>query len=91
MIRQSLDAGSPYVDAVVHGDGLTSLQYRKVQGGPTEEIQSPVRAPAALRLERHGDVFDLSVSRDGKSLAAGRLGLRGAVGPGVCRADRLFA
>ncbi len=67
MIRQSLDAGSPYVDAVVHGDGLTSLQYRKVPGGPTEEIQSPVRAPAALRLERHGDVFDLSVSRDGNT------------------------
>jgi Tol biopolymer transport system component len=67
MVRQSLDAGSPYVDAVVHGDGLTSLQYRKVQGGPTEEIQSPIRAPALLRLDRDGDVFSLSVSRDGKS------------------------
>jgi Tol biopolymer transport system component len=66
MIRQNLDAGSPYVDAVVHGDGLTSLQYRKIQGGPTEEIQSPVRAPAMIRLDRDGDVFSLSVSRDGK-------------------------
>jgi TolB protein len=67
MIRQSLDADSPYVDAVVHGDGLTSLQYRRMKGGPTEEIQSPVKAPAALRLERHGDVFTLSVSRDGQT------------------------
>lgn len=66
MIRQSLDAGSPYVDAVVHGDGLTSLQYRKVQGGPTEEIQSPIRAPVMFRLARDGNVFSLSVSRDGK-------------------------
>ncbi|MEN6427235.1 MAG: hypothetical protein ABFE13_17915 [Phycisphaerales bacterium] len=65
MVRQSLDAGSPYVDAVVHGDGLISLQYRKSPGGPTEEIQSPVRAPARLLLERHADVFTLSVSRDG--------------------------
>lgn len=65
MVRQSLGADSPYVDAVIHGDGLTSLQYRKVQGGPTEEIQSPLKAPAALQLERHGDVFTLSVSRDG--------------------------
>ncbi len=67
MIRQSLDAGSPYVDAVVHGDGLTSLQYRKVQGGSTEEIQSPIRAPAMLHLTRDADVFSLSVSRDGKT------------------------
>jgi len=67
MIRQSLDADSPYVDAVVHGDGLTSLQYRRVEGGPTEEIQSPVSAPAAIRLERHGNVFTLSVSRDGRT------------------------
>ena len=67
MVRRTLDPGSPYVDAVVHGDGLISLQYRKVQGGPTEEIQSPIRAPATLLLERHGDVFTLSVSADGKT------------------------
>jgi len=64
MIRQGLEPGSPYVDAVVHGDGLTSLQYRRTANGPTEEIQSPIRAPAAIRLERHGDVFTLSVSHD---------------------------
>ena len=29
MIRQSLDAGSAYVDAALHGDGLTSLQFRE--------------------------------------------------------------
>ena len=66
MIRQSLAADSPYVDAVIHGDGLTSLQYRKVPGGPTEEIQSPLRGPAAIQLERHGDVFTLSVAREGQ-------------------------
>jgi TolB protein len=67
MIRQSLAADAPYVDAVIHGDGLTSLQYRKVQGGLTEEIQSPLKTPATIQLERHGDVFTLSVSRDGKA------------------------
>jgi len=65
MLRQSLEDDAAYVDAVVHGDGLISLQYRKEQGGVTEEIQSPVPAPAMIRLERHGDVFTLSVSRDG--------------------------
>src|SRR5690349_17529084 len=33
MLRQSLDPDSPYVDLVVHGDGLTSLQFRSVAGG----------------------------------------------------------
>jgi len=27
MIRQSLDADSPYADVALHGVGLTSLQY----------------------------------------------------------------
>ncbi len=28
MIRRDLETGSPHVSATVHGDGLTSLQYR---------------------------------------------------------------
>ncbi|MBN2130473.1 MAG: TolB family protein, partial [Sedimentisphaerales bacterium] len=68
MLRQSLDPDAPYVDVVVHGDGLISLQYRRERGGPTEEIQSPTRGPATIQLERHGDVFTLSLSRDGDAL-----------------------
>lgn len=67
MIRQSLDANSPYVDAVVHGNGLISLQYRLTKGGITEEIKSPIPAPAALKLTRDGDVFSLYVSKDGNT------------------------
>jgi len=67
MVRQSLAADAPYADAVVHGDGLTSLQFRRVAGGPTEEVQSPISAPAFIRLERHADVFCLYVSKDGKA------------------------
>jgi len=66
MIRQSLAADSAYVDAVVHGDGLTCLQFRKVKGGQTEEIKSAVSAPAFIRLERYGDVFSMYVSKDAK-------------------------
>jgi TolB protein len=66
MIRQSLTPDSPYADAVIHGDGLTSLQFRKNTGGQTEEIQSPISAPALLRFERHGEVFSLCVSEDGQ-------------------------
>jgi Tol biopolymer transport system component len=67
MVRQGLEPDAPYADAMVHADGLVSLQYRLVKGGPTQEIKSPVKTPAAVRLERTGDVFSLAVSRDGKT------------------------
>ena len=35
MIRQSLDAGSPYVDGAFHGNGLNSLQFRGKAGEQT--------------------------------------------------------
>jgi TolB protein len=67
MIRQDLSADSPYADAVVHGDGLICLQYRKVQGGGTMEIRSPLKAPATMRLQRDGDLFTLSVASKGQN------------------------
>ncbi len=39
MVRQSLDADSPYADIALHGSGLTSLQYRDSKGAHTHEIQ----------------------------------------------------
>ena len=62
VIRQSLDAGSVYADAALHGDGLTSLQFRETAGGPTREIQTAVAAPRRLRLEKKGDTVYLSVA-----------------------------
>ena len=66
MVRQSLDADAPYADVAVHGDGLISLQYRREKGGVTEEVKSPVKGPAAVRLERRGDAFKLFVAPEGK-------------------------
>ena len=42
MIRQSLDPNAAYVDAMVHGVGMVSLQYRSEAGGQTREIQCPI-------------------------------------------------
>ncbi|MBA3440895.1 MAG: TolB family protein [Pyrinomonadaceae bacterium] len=70
LIRQSLDPDSAYADAVVHGDGLTSLQYREVRGGPTREIQSGVAAPRRIRIEKEGDYVFMSVAREGEALHA---------------------
>ena len=40
MLRQTLDADSPYVDAALHGSGLVALQYRETPGGITTEIET---------------------------------------------------
>lgn len=61
MFRQSLAADSVYADVVIHGDGLTSLQYRATTGGETREIQCASKAPAAVRLEKRGDYVQVSV------------------------------
>jgi hypothetical protein len=55
MLRQGLTADAPYADVMVHGDGLTSLQYRLTSGGTTSEMRSEVKAPAVIRIERKGD------------------------------------
>src|SRR5512139_4046763 len=51
MVRSSLDADAPYADAVVHGDGLTSLQFRRAKGAATEEIRSTLTGADVLQLE----------------------------------------
>jgi hypothetical protein len=93
MLRQSLAADSVYVDAVVHGDGLTSLQFRTEAGGATREIQCAQEAPTALRLEKRGDYVQLfTANEDGVFSATGcqvRLALGGRfhAGLAVCAHD----
>jgi hypothetical protein len=72
MIRQNLTPGSPYADVMVHGDGMTSLQYRVRQDGPTYQIISATWHPRRVRLEREGDFVYFSVAgADGKLRHAG--------------------
>ncbi len=72
MFRQSLDEGSAYVDAALHGDGLTSLQARDENGVATHEVQANVSAPARLRLSKRGNEFYMSIpGADGDFQIAG--------------------
>jgi len=66
IVRQSLDAESPYVDAAVHGDGLTSLQFRKTTGAATEQLESTLTKPDVIQLERRGGTYIMSVARFGE-------------------------
>jgi TolB protein len=59
MVRKSLDGNSPHVNAVEHGDGLTSLQFRRTAGAQTEEIKSKLTRANILELERKGNVYTL--------------------------------
>lgn len=66
MIRKSLDTNSSSVNATVHGDGLTSLQYRKAAGGSMEEKKFDTKAPDVIQLERRGNRFIMSVAHSGE-------------------------
>ena len=67
MIRQSLDAGSPYADVAIHGDGMISLQYRSLPDQVTREQRSTTTGPGAtVRLVRHGDQFNIIVTKPGQ-------------------------
>jgi TolB protein len=66
MVREGLDADAPYAGVAVHGDGLIILHYRKVKGGPTMEVKALTKNPATVKLERHGDVFSVSVAKAGQ-------------------------
>jgi TolB protein len=65
MVRTSLDTGSAHVNAVVHGAGLTSLQFRKVTGAITEEKKFEMTAADVIQLERKGTTYTMSVARKG--------------------------
>jgi TolB protein len=90
IIRQSLDPDSAYVDAALHGDGLTSLQFREAKGAATHEVQANVKAPRRLRIEKIGKYVRMYLGSDGKepsfSGAAVRITLEEPfyVGLGVC-------
>jgi hypothetical protein len=94
MIRQSLDADSPYADAARHGDGLTSLQFRERKGAVTREIESAVSGPARLRIEKQGNRFYLWVAGETKSLqfagGSAKVEIHAPfyVGIGVCAHDK---
>jgi TolB protein len=63
IIRQDLDTGSVYADAALHGDGLTSIQYREVKNGVTREVQSNITSPTRLRIEKTGDDLSMSLAQ----------------------------
>jgi len=86
MARSSLDADSAQASAVVHGDGLTSLQYRETKGSDTLERKMDIMGADILRLERKGNRYTMSAARFGEPFSvveSGELALGESVYAGI--------
>ncbi len=70
MVRQSLDADSPYGDVVIHGNGMPGLQWRAKKGEDTNAFDLPFDRPGTyqLKLVRTGVRIFMFLGRDGGDL-----------------------
>lgn len=69
MIRESNAENAVYMDGAVHGDGLTSLQYREKAGETTlEKAAEKKEIPDFVQLERKGKTCIFRISKGGQPL-----------------------
>jgi Tol biopolymer transport system component len=72
MVRENFDNNSPHVSASLHGDGMTSLQWRSIKGAfmrdPEDEIRFNKTHPQILQLERSGKMYTMRVANVGEPL-----------------------
>lgn len=93
MVRESLDPGSAYADAVSHGNGLTSLQFRGAMNENTYQIVAAEDGPSRLHLVRKGSRFTMFFGKPSEELKSTEpvefIGLKDPVyvGLGVCSHD----
>ncbi len=72
MVRASADADAPHYSAVVHGDGLTTLQWRLLKGAlmrdPEDEIFATKKKYQVIQLERIGKKIIMRAAHTGEPL-----------------------
>ena len=70
MLRQSLDADSPFVHLVIHGNGMPGVQFRNGKGDNTNTVDMPIEGPGTfkLRLVRKGSLITFWLAKDGAAL-----------------------
>jgi len=73
MVRPSLEPDAPYADCAEHGDGLTSLQFRRTAGTNTEQITLPITNADVLQFERKSNTFIFSAARFGEPFVSKQL------------------
>lgn len=69
MVRYSLDDNDAHASAVVHGDGLTVLQWREKKAmnmrDPDDEIFFPGKGVQVVQMERKGDMITMRIAKAG--------------------------
>ena len=73
MVRSSLDTDSAYADACVHGDGLTSLQFRRTKGAATEQVRLAIKGGDVIQFERRGRTCIFSAAHYGEPFESAEL------------------
>ena len=72
MVRASEEENAPHCTAVLHGDGLTVLQWRELKGAfmrdPEDEIFAPKPWYQILQLERKGKKIIMRAAHPGEPL-----------------------
>ena len=72
MIRAGEQEDAAQICAVVHGDGLTVLQWRRLRGAymrdPQDEIFFPKKNAQIIQLERAGKTFIMRMANPGEPL-----------------------
>lgn len=72
MVRGSTDDNAPHISAVAHGDGLTVLQWRMLQGAymrdPEDEILAANKNFQVIQLERSAKKFIMRAAHWGEPL-----------------------
>ena len=65
--RDKLSSDSRYADACVHGEQLTSLQYRATDGDTTGQVTISSYNPTEIEFERSGNTFTFSAATFGET------------------------
>jgi regulation of enolase protein 1 (concanavalin A-like superfamily) len=72
MVRESTDGDASHLSAVVHGDGLTVLQWRVAKGDkmrdPEDEIFSKEKNIQTVQVERKGNAYTMRAATKGAPL-----------------------
>jgi TolB protein len=72
MVRASEKEDAAHMSAVLHGDGLTALQWRPLRGAymrdPQDEIFSVKKNAEIIQLERSGKTFIMRIANAGEPL-----------------------
>jgi TolB protein len=70
MLRKALDTDSPYVDIMIHGNGMPGIQWRNTKGDTTNGVDFPFDSPGKfkVKLVRMGNAVAVSLGKDGAEL-----------------------